>query len=82
MEETLEEEAEQGEPISDFSHLKEYQDGRKLFAIHKTTGTYKHLPNNTYCAIDIADESPSPELLELIQQNKTNPEIRAIIYGE
>jgi hypothetical protein len=77
-----EEQAEPGQPISDFSHLKEYQDGRKLFAIHKTTGAYKHLPNNTYCAIDIADEFPSSEILELIEQNKTNPEIRAIIYGE
>jgi hypothetical protein len=81
-EEMVEEVVEQGEPVSDFSHLKEYQDGRKLFAIHKTTGTYKHLPDNTYCAIDIADESPSPELLDLIEQNKTNPEIRAILYGE
>ena len=82
QEESLEEYQEQGEPSSDFSHLKEYQDERKLFAIHKTTGTYKHLPNNNYCAIDIADEFPSPEILELIEQNKTNPEIRAIIYGE
>jgi hypothetical protein len=81
-EEMVEEVVEQGEPVSDFSHLKEYQDGRKLFAIHKTTGTYKHLPDNTYCAIDIADEFPSPELLDLIEQNKTNPEIRAILYGE
>ncbi|WMX16313.1 hypothetical protein [Aureispira sp. CCB-E] len=77
-----EQEQEQGEPSSDFSHLKEYQDGRKLFSIHKTTGTYKHLPNNTYCAIDVADEVPSPEIQALIDQGKTNPEIRAIIYDE
>ena len=77
-----EQEQEQGEPSSDFSHLKEYQDGRKLFSIHKTTGRYKHLPNNTYCAIDVADEVPSPEIQALIDQGKTNPEIRAIIYDE
>ncbi len=82
QEETLEENLEQGEPSSDFSHLKEYQDGRKLFAIHKTTGMYKHLPNNTYCPIDVADEQPSPEIKNLIEKGKTNPEIRAIIYGE
>ncbi|WMX13238.1 hypothetical protein [Aureispira sp. CCB-E] len=77
-----EQEQEQGQASSDFSHLKEYQDGRKLFSIHKTTGTYKHLPNNTYCAIDVADEVPSPEIQALIDQGKTNPEIRAIIYDE
>ncbi|WMX17053.1 hypothetical protein [Aureispira sp. CCB-E] len=82
QEEMVEDNQEQGQPSSDFSHLKEYQDGRKLFSIHKTTGTYKHLPNNTYCAIDVADEVPSPEIQALIDQGKTNPEIRAIIYDE
>jgi len=84
-EEIVEDQQEQEEPgqsISDFSHLKEYQDGRKLFAIHKTTGAYKHLPNNTYCAIDVADEFPSPEIKALIEEGKTNPEIRTVIYGE
>ncbi|BDS12376.1 hypothetical protein [Aureispira anguillae] len=85
QEESLEDEEQEqaaGEPTSDFSHLKEYQDGRKLFEIHKTKGTYKRLPNNTYCAIEIAHEIPSPEIQTLIDQGKTNPEIRAIIYGE
>lgn len=78
--------AEQATDISpqapDYSHLKEVQDGRKLFSIHKTTGAYKHLADNTYCALDVADEFPSPEIKALLEQHKSNPEIRAILYGE
>lgn len=77
-------EAEQAtaEAKTDYSHLKEFKEGRRLFTIHKTKGTYNRSPKGTFSAIDVSDEYPSPEIQALIDQGKTSPEIRTLLYGE
>ena len=66
----------------DYSNLKEVKEGRRLFTIHKTKGTYNKKPNGDFWYIDDANEEPSPEIQQLIDEGKKCPEIRSILYGE
>lgn len=61
QEEEAEGEQEQGEAISDYSHLKEYQEQRKIFSTN-SAGKYNYTANGTYIKVDLADEYPSSEV--------------------
>lgn len=76
-----EDEEAEGEAITDYSHLKEVQEQRKIFKTH-SNGNYQRTKNGTYISVDLADEAPSPEVQELIDQGKKDREIRKILgYG-
>lgn len=77
--ETEDEEA--GEAQTDYTHLKEYQEQRKSFETN-AAGKYNRTPKGTYLKVDLADELPSPEVQELIDEGKKDREIRKILgYG-
>lgn len=78
----VEEEA-QGEAKTDYSHLKEFQERRKVFSVN-ADGKYNRVPNGkTYIKVDIADEYPSPEIQEWLDEGKKDREIRKLLdYGE
>lgn len=71
------------DPVSvvDYSQTKEYQAKRRLFDRH-AKGTYRYLADGTYANVDLADEYPSPELLPLLEEGKSNADIRELLYKE
>lgn len=71
-----EEQLEEGEPKTDYSHLKEYQDRRKIFSLNKGKGTYNRTPKGTFIKTDHANEEPSPIIKEWIEEGLTNKQIR------
>ncbi|WP_052595742.1 hypothetical protein [Aureispira sp. CCB-QB1] len=73
----------QGEAQTDYSHLKEFQEKRKVFSVN-ADGKYNRVPNGkTYIKVDIADEFPSPEIQEWLEQGKKDREIRKLLgYGQ
>jgi len=80
---TIEEiEAEEtGEAQRDYTHLKEYQEQRKVFETN-AAGKYNRTAKGTYLKVDLADEQPSPEVQELIDAGQKDREIRKILgYG-
>jgi hypothetical protein len=81
--EVTEEEEPQGEAKTDYSHLKEFQDKRKVFSVN-ADGKYNRVPNGkTYIKVDIADEYPSPEIQEWLDEGKKDREIRKLLnYGQ
>lgn len=75
------EDEEVGEAQSDYTHLKEYQEQRKVFETN-AAGKYNRTAKGTYLKVDLADEQPSPEVQELIDEGKKDREIRKILgYG-
>jgi hypothetical protein len=78
-----EEEEAQGEAQTDYAELKEYQDKRKVFSVN-ADGKYNRVPNGkTYIKVEIADEYPSPEIQEWLDEGKKDREIRKLLnYGE
>lgn len=81
--ETGTEEEAQGEAQTDYAELKEYQDKRKVFSVN-ADGKYNRVPNGkTYIKVEIADEYPSPEIQEWLDEGKKDREIRKLLnYGE
>lgn len=81
--EVIEEEAPQGEAQTDYSHLKEFQEKRKSFSVN-ADGKYNRVPNGkTYIKVEIADEYPSPEIQEWLDEGKKDREIRKLLgYGQ
>ena len=72
----------EAEPQTDYSHLREYQQQRKIFTLNKN-GAYKTKPSGQFISNDIANEKPSPEVLELIEQGLDNKQIRSLLnYGQ
>lgn len=69
-------EQEPGEAKTDYSHLKEYQEQRKIFSLNKTKGTYNRTPKGTFIKVEHANEEPSPIIKEWIDAGLTNKEIR------
>ena len=67
---------------SDYSHLKEFQDGRKVFATNKQKGTYNTTANGTFVKVEHADEYPAPIILQWLNEGLTNKEIREKLYGK
>lgn len=63
-----------------YAHLKEYQENRRAFSIHKTKGVYNKLPNGTFCPIATAEEFPSPEIQAMLDEGLTSAQIREKIY--
>lgn len=66
----------------DYTHLKEYQENRRLFDIHKETGCYNRTPKGQFCKTSLAKEQPSPEIQEMLSEGLTNAAIRERIYNE
>ena len=66
----------------DYTHLKEYQENRRLFDIHKETGCYNRTPKGQFCKTSLATEKPSPEIQQMLDQGWSNVEIRAALYNE
>lgn len=71
---------EEGEPAptetKDFSHLKEYQEDRRVFSLNKTKQTYNRTPKGTFIAKELCNEFPSPEIQQLIDEGYDNKQIR------
>lgn len=77
----IEAEEMEGEQQTDYTHLKEYQEQRKVFETN-AAGKYNRTAKGTYLKVDLADELPSPEVQELLDQGKKDREIRKILgYG-
>ncbi|WMX12412.1 hypothetical protein [Aureispira sp. CCB-E] len=77
----IEAEEVEGEQQTDYTHLKEYQEQRKVFETN-AAGKYNRTAKGTYLKVDLADELPSPEVQELLDQGKKDREIRKILgYG-
>lgn len=71
----------EGEAKTDYSHLKEVQEGRKMFTLN-AEGKYNRTAKGTYVKVDLANEYPSPEVQELIDQGHKDREIKRILgYG-
>jgi hypothetical protein len=73
----------QEEPKADYSKLREYQEKRKTFSLN-ADGKYNRVPDGkTYIKVEFADEYPSPEVQEWIEEGKKDREIRKLLdYGE
>lgn len=71
---TVEEEKESTQK-TDYSHLKEYQDNRKIFSTN-ADGFYDRSPKGTFIKKAIADEKPSPVVQQWIEEGLSNKEIR------
>ncbi|MBL4861454.1 MAG: hypothetical protein JKY09_00340 [Crocinitomicaceae bacterium] len=71
------------EAQTDYSHLKEHQEKRKSFSVN-ANGKYNRVPNGkTYIKVEIADEYPSPEIQEWLDEGKRDREIRKLLgYGQ
>ncbi|WMX15294.1 hypothetical protein [Aureispira sp. CCB-E] len=65
-----------GEHKTDYSHLKEYQDRRKIFSLAKTKGTYNRTPKGTFIKVEHANEEPSPIVRQWIEEGLTNKQIK------
>lgn len=79
--EVIEEEEPQGEAQTDYSHLREYQEQRKIFELNKE-GKYRRTAKGTYIKIDITNEYPSPQIQEWLDEGKKGREIRKLLgYG-
>lgn len=68
--------------VVDFFNTKEYQDKRRYFERHATTGKYKYDKNGNYANVNIANELPSTEILSLLEAGASNAEIRELLYNE
>lgn len=70
----------EAERQTDYSHVKECQQERKIFSVNKD-GFYKTNPAGTFISATESDR-PSPEVQELIDKGLPNKEIRTILgYG-
>ena len=75
---------EERQPIKDtskYKDLKEVKQGRKNFKIFTDKGTYRTTPKGTFSKKAVSNEKPSPEVMDMIQDGKTNEEIREVLYG-
>lgn len=70
------------ETAVDYSHLKEYQENRRMFTVHKTKGVYNRAPNGDFARISLASEKPSPEIQQMLEDGLTCAAIRERIYNE
>lgn len=66
----------------DYTNLKEYQEGRRLFTVHKETGLYNRTPKGQFCKTSLANEKPSPVIQRMLDEGLASAEIREIIYNE
>jgi len=73
---------EKGEQKSDFSHLKEYKEQRKIFSV-TAEGYYNRTPQGTFIKVALADEKPSPQVQEWLEMEYSNKQIRELLnYGK
>lgn len=59
--------------------LKEVEEGRTRFEIHATTKAYKYDLKGDTVKVALAKDYPSDKILKLIEEKKTNKEIREIL---
>lgn len=69
-------------PNSPYAHLREYEQGRKFFRVHSSTGKYAYHPTNssTYYTPQEGVETPSPEIMEWKDEGLKDKDIRALLY--
>lgn len=72
----------QEESKVDYSELKEFKEKRKTFTVN-AAGQYNRVPDGKkYIAVEYADEYPSPEVREWLEEGKKCREIRKLLgYG-
>jgi hypothetical protein len=70
------------EGIFDYTNLKEYQENRQMFTVHKTSGCYNRTPKGQFARITLASEKPSPEIQRMLDEELTSAAIRERIYNE
>lgn len=66
----------------DFTQTKEYQDKRRLFDLHASTGCYSRDLSGKFAKISLSSEKPSPAVQALIDQGYDNAKIRSTLYPE
>lgn len=66
----------------DYTNLKEYQENRQMFTVHKTSGCYNRTPKGQFSRITLASEKPSPEIQRMLDEGLTSAAIRERIYNE
>jgi hypothetical protein len=66
----------------DYTNLKEHQENRQIFTVHKTSGCYNRTPKGQFARITLASEKPSPEIQQMLDEGLTSGEIRERIYNE
>jgi hypothetical protein len=70
------------EGIFDYTNLKEHQENRQMFTVHKTSGCYNRTPKGQFARITLASEKPSPEIQRMLDEELTSAAIRERIYNE
>lgn len=79
----IEGEAQSDRPANlDYSQLKEYQENRRIFTIHKESGCYNRTPKGQFCKTSLATEKPSPEIQAMLDEGLSSAEIRERLYQE
>lgn len=68
---------------SPYAQLPEYQQGRKFFRVHASTGKYAYHPTNSsiYFPPQEAKETPSPEVMEWKDEGMKDKTIRTLLYA-
>lgn len=69
---------EQEEEAPKYSHLKEFKDKRKIFSCTKD-GYYNRTPLGTFIKVADANEKPSPQVQQWIDEELSNKEIRKLL---
>ncbi len=65
-----------------YEHLREVQQERRSFEVFKDKGTYRKTPKGVFQKKAVANEIPSPEIQDMIDDGKSNEDIRRVLYGE
>jgi hypothetical protein len=64
----------------DYSHTKEFKSGRTRFNTFKS-GMYRYDSKGTYISEKYADDGPSIEIQQLLNEGKTSSQIKDLLYG-
>lgn len=70
------------EGVLDYTNLKEYQENRRIFTVHKESGCYNRTAKGQFCKTSLSDEKPSPEIQRMLDEELTSAAIRERIYNE
>ena len=66
----------------DYTQLKEYQENRRIFTVHKESGCYNRTAKGQFCKTSLSDEKPSPLIQRMLDEGLTSADIRERIYNE
>lgn len=70
------------EPSFDYTSLKEHQENRRIFTVHKESGCYNRTPKGQFCKTSLANEKPSPVIQQMLDEGLNSAQIREYLYNE